>query len=64
MDAVAELLEIERSREARRTRRNRWLVALLVVVVLVGAFAAWGITSQRAADERFDRIQRISQIDR
>lgn len=64
MDATQELLEIERARESRRVKRNRWLVILLVIALLFAAFAAWGIASQRAADERFDRIQRISQIDR
>ena len=64
MDATEKLLELELAREARRKSRNKMLVALLVIALLFAAFAVWGITSQRAADERFDRIQRISQIDR
>ena len=46
MDATKELLEIERAREARRRTRNKWLIALLVVAVLFGAFAIWGVTSK------------------
>ena len=64
MDATEKLLELELAREARRKSRNKMLVALLVIALLFAAFAVWGVTSQRAADERFDRIQRISQIDR
>ena len=64
MDATEKLLELELTREARRKSRNKMLVVLLVIALLFAAFAVWGVTSQRAADERFDRIQRISQIDR
>ena len=47
MDATQELLEIEHAREARRRTRNKWLIALLVVAVLFGAFTIWGVTSMK-----------------
>ena len=62
MDATKELLEIERAREARRRTRNKWLIALLVVAVLFGAFAIWGVTSMNADRARMDRIGTISDI--
>lgn len=62
MAAVDELLELERARESRRAKRNRWLVVLLVVVVLFAAFATWGVMSQRAAQDRFDRVHGLTDV--
>lgn len=62
MDATKELLEIERAREARRRTRNKWLIALLAVAVLFGAFTIWGVTSMNADRARMDRIGTISDI--
>ncbi|WP_448072325.1 hypothetical protein [Georgenia yuyongxinii] len=59
-DVARQLLELERAREARRKRRNRWLTALVVVAVLFGAFALWGITSQRAANDRMEDRGRVA----
>ena len=62
MDAAQELLDIERAREARRRTRNKWLVALLVVAVMFGAFTIWGVTSMNADRARMDRVGTISDI--
>ena len=62
MDATQEMLEIERTREARRKVRNKWLIALLAVAVLFGAFTIWGVTSMNADRARMDRVGTISDI--
>ena len=62
MDATEKLLELELAREARRRTRNKWLIALLVVAVLFGAFTIWGVTSMNADRARMDRIGTISDI--
>ena len=62
MDATKELLEIERARAARRRTRNKWLIALLEVAVLFGAFTIWGVTSMNADRARMDRMGTISDI--
>lgn len=62
MDATDKLLELELAREARRKSRNRWLLILLVIAILFAAFAAWGVSSQRASQERSERIGEISRI--
>lgn len=61
-DAAQKLLAIEEAREARRRRRNKVLGVLLIVAVLFGAFAIWGVSSQRAANERHEGVVEMTRI--
>lgn len=62
MSAQERLLELELEREARRKRRNRWLVAMVVVLVLFGAFALWGVTSMNAANDRSEHVRDLQRL--
>lgn len=57
-DPVAELLRIEKAREARRKTRNRWVAAGAGLALALGVFYVWGSAeADRVNGEKADQIE-------